>query len=160
MVRSPAGSGGAGVFRRDDRERSGWARKHPGDQPAVFDDAEPITPEASGLEFGRSAARRRTHESMSPAPRLSGGLLKVSAGNMQDGVDQEVGIALPELAEGDVLGMTEEPGSFLIERCETFGERAYPERDRQRAALMAESPTMGRGMHPGKLAAALLRTTP
>jgi hypothetical protein len=41
---------------------------------------------------------------------------QVTAGNMEDGVNIQFTLILPDLGECDMLGVPQEPGGFVIER--------------------------------------------
>jgi hypothetical protein len=66
--------------------------------------------------------------------------LKIPAGHVEHRVDIQLTLVLPEIVEGDPLGMADEPGGLVVQGSGALFQGADPERDRYCAALGAESP--------------------
>jgi hypothetical protein len=67
--------------------------------------------------------------------------MQIATGDVQHRVHVEVAFAFPQLEEVDLLGMAQQPGSFVIQRVRTFFELADAKRDPKAAALGAETAT-------------------
>ncbi len=64
-----------------------------------------------------------------------GGAFQVPTGYLQHGVDVQVALTGPDLAEGDALGMAKEPGGFVV-------EGGYPLLQRADTQEHVEGPTV------------------
>jgi hypothetical protein len=67
--------------------------------------------------------------------------VEVAAGHVKDRLDVEISLAPPEITEGDVLGVPQQPGGLVVQRLVAFLQGADAEGYAQGAALGAELAT-------------------
>lgn len=150
--RSPGVVGGgapgvaAGVRSRHDRETASGRRGEGndlGDRAEPFQDDERISSPLAGL--GRSAGRGggMAGEPMRGAPLPPPLGLEMPAAEMEGRVDEEVLTLDPWGAEIDGLGVTEEPGPFMIEGRDAVLDPPDLEGDREPAAVGSHAGTTG-----------------
>ena len=72
-----------------------------------------------------------------PGPPV-GGAFQVATGYLQHGVDVQVAVTGPDLAERDALGVAEQPGGLVVEGGDALLQRPDPEEHVERLALTAE----------------------
>jgi len=144
MVCGLTGGCGTGVFAVQHRKLAPRKPKLPRRNPHVLDHPELVAPELAGLGWLGPAPWRRPLEPMGPAasPAILG--LEVTAGHVKHGVGVEVAVPLPQVAEGDVLGMAQQPGAFVIERRRSLVEATNAQQHAQAPTVRAEA---GAGGH-------------
>jgi hypothetical protein len=104
----------------------------------VLHDEEAIPTQTARLVRLVRAARSGSPESVGGAVGRGAVTVEVSARDMEHRLDVELARILPDLGEGDVLGMAEKPGRLVVERRGSVLEWADPEGHRQASALGAQ----------------------
>ena len=99
-----AGRRGAVLEHRERVRREGQGAHH---VRAVLDDHKTVLSELQGLRLRSGPSRRRAFEAVRAASGHAAVLVQELAGNVEDGVDVQIAIALPELEEGDPGGMAQ-----------------------------------------------------
>jgi len=118
--------------------------QRPGDAAHSINHPKPTAAELSRLLDSTGAPWCGALESVRQALRLLALHLQVSARHVEGRLDVEVSLALPEVAERDVLGVPEKPRSLVVERGRTFLERADSKGDANALTLGTESRTRRR----------------
>ncbi len=115
MIGCLAAGRGTGVFLAQHRKAAPREPELAVAKPHVVDHSEPIAPELARLGWAGSVARRRPPEAVGAA--AGGAVLdrQVAAGNMKHRIGVEVAVCVPEVAEGDLLGVSQQPGGLVIE---------------------------------------------
>jgi hypothetical protein len=148
MVGRATGRACAGVSPVEHRELpgTGWGGggEHAHSRPTPIDHPEPVATEPPGLSPSQLGGECRIGESIEGATRTAGLGPKVSARDVKGRLGVQISAVRPDLAEGDLLGMSQEPRRLVVERGGPFLERTDPEGDPERAALAAQAIT-GRG---------------
>jgi len=83
---------------------------------ASFGDAEPLATQPPSLVGAGSMAYRRGGMAMGLAGDPPDRRSQISAGDVECRVHIEILAVSPQVAEGDPLGVTEEPGGLVIRR--------------------------------------------
>lgn len=142
VIRSLTTRSGTRVCAIEHGETAGRSRQGPGYQPPPIDDPEAVTAELSGLGGPRRFSRRVPRETMGCAVRAPRRILgKVAAGNVDDGITVQLAVGLPWRAEGQPLGMAQEPGCLVVSGTGAVFGGGQAEGDTKRPALLAEPPT-------------------
>jgi len=133
VVGGPAGGGrtGIGLLKYREAPGPGWGRGElSGGEPTPLHDAEAVAAQlpGGGDSFWRS--RGPALEPMGGTVRESGSIPEESAGDQELGRDVEVVVVLPEVGEeADPVGVTQEPGRFVVPGPGSVVQCGNPEQD-------------------------------
>ena len=127
VVGRAAGCGGAGIGARawQDRQRPPrrrGRRQPPRDHPAALHQVEPVAIELSQLR-PPAGGRRGRGVTVRAAAGAAAFLTQEPAGDVEHGVHVEIAFTFPQVEEGDVLRVAQEPGGLVVERRVTLVER-------------------------------------
>jgi hypothetical protein len=111
--------------------------ERPNRRSTVIDDEEAIPTQTAGLVRLVGPTRSGSVKSVGGAAGRGAVTVEVPAGDVEHRLHKELGLVLPDLGEGDVLGMTEKPGGLVIERGGAVLQGTDPEGHRQASALGA-----------------------
>ena len=94
---------------------SGRRWKGSGHYPLGFDHSEPVTPQPPGLARPSPRAARGLSEAEQPAVVGLAIAAEVAAGHVEDRLDVEITFTPPQIAEGDALGVPQQPGGLMVQ---------------------------------------------
>jgi hypothetical protein len=97
-----------------------------GGETHIIHDPELITSQLARLRRSGPVVRGAPLEAVSGTAGRAILHHEIPAGDVEDGIDVEVALVPPELAERDLLGMPEQPGCFMIEGGRPFFDLADP----------------------------------
>jgi hypothetical protein len=115
VVCRAAGSKCAWVRSLQNRQALARRRQRPSHLAAIFYNKEPVSIQAAGLVWLVRSPGARAPEAVSGTLGERAFLPQVSTADVQGGVHIELALVLPDFRKPNVLGMTDEPGGFVVE---------------------------------------------
>jgi hypothetical protein len=132
------------------RQAAGRERERSNRVLALLDDYEPVAAELERLRVPLRTAGRGAGKAMCPAARGSSLLVQIATRDVQHRLDVQVPFALPQLQEIDVLGVSEQPGGFMVERLQAFLQLADAKGHPKALALDPETAAQWSGSSRGR----------